>query len=795
MKPSSTGRVLSRVGALLLVLLLTPLTMSSYGGDVLPVTAQELQNVVANGFDYPVGKPDGSGWTFWHGFEHYGAVYAGSYHAGEDWYIPGRRTAYQPVYAIGHGVVKYAGGSYPGNVVIIEHKLPNGETWFSMYGHVNAGVSPNQAVSRGQQVGTIYDWGGNSHLHFEIRDFYFRDEVNGSRSACPRHRNYPPGPGYWPLPRCNGVWSGRPSEKGWVNPSQFINARRNLQTAPGIAVGQNSSRQQVFQIAYEATRQGTMYNINYGTPTTGAYWYHALVRQDFSNGVSLIHDEVADSPANSVPAYPIAGDFRTYWEQNLQQLGPPTSNPIKNGSGQDEQHFRHGRVRRINGRLVFEPWPTEADCVRQGRWRLEVINLFHFYPGGVDTGRGMTWPPNQNLSAGPSMVACIAPTQPGYALFYDVKRESPYFERSTYDQGLWRNHWMARLSGKVSGLPTDGFWPVSAACDDGCVIDIQSKTFPWWRQQIASWRDQPAIHLGRAWVQNDDQVNVTWYEREDMARVWLKQGLQALTLPPLSAQCDARIRIADGAPVINTPATTLTITAADAAEMKVSRLEDLSDASWQPFTTTLDWQLEPATGVMTHTVYAQFRDATEETLCQGAIISDDILLDTLPPTGTATIAANDAISVTLQLDAGDQSDGSGVAYVAIFPVLPDEDAQLSELGELPEEVWQAYEPQITIFKPMTLMGETEVNYRIWFRDAAGNIADPITVVVPQVEPPPPPDKPTPGDPTPDDPTPDDPTPDDPTPDDPTPDDPTPDKPNPPPADERSQSVYLPLVIR
>lgn len=124
----------------------------------------------------------------------------------------------------------------------------------------------------------------------------------------------------------------------------------------------------------------------------------------------------------------------------------------------------------------------------------------------------------------------------------------------------------------------------------------------------------------------------------------------------------------------------------------------------------------------------------------------------------------------MQLDAGDQPDGSGVAYVAIFPVLADEEAQLSALDELPEEIWQAYEPQITVFKPMTLMGEIEVNYQIWFRDAAGNVAEPITVAVPQVEPPPPPD-------------------------DPTPDDPTPDDPNPPPTDGRSQLVYLPLVIR
>lgn len=595
----------------------------------------------------------------------------------------------------------------------------------------------NSSIGNGYQ--TSCGWGTAGHLHFVLPT-----------------RNM----------QINGHWANTVSSARWA--TQYRSS--NVRTDNNIAVGQNSSRQQVFQVAYEATRLGTMYNINYGTPTTVADWYRGFVRQDFSNGVSLIHDEDADRPANSVPAYPIAGAFRTYWEQNLQQLGAPTSNQIRNGSGQDEQHFRHGRVRRISGRLVFDRWPTEADCVRQGRWRLEVINLFHFFPNGVDTRRGMTWPPNQNLSAGPSMVTCVAPTKPGYALFYDVKEESPYFERSTHDQGLWRNHWLARLSGKVSGLPASNFVQVSAACDDGCVIDIRSQTFPSWRQQIASWRDQPASHLGRAWVQNGDQVNVTWYEREGMARVWLKQGLQALTLPPLSAQCDAQIRIADGAPVINTPATTLTITAADAAEMKVSRLEDLSDASWQPVTTTLDWQLEPATGVMTHTVYAQFRDDTEETLCQGAIIADDILLDTLPPTGTATIAANDAISVTLQLDAGDQPDGSGVAYVAIFPVLADEEAQLSALDELPEEIWQAYEPQITVFKPMTLMGEIEVNYQIWFRDAAGNVAEPITVAVPQVEPPPPPD-------------------------DPTPDDPTPDDPNPPPTDGRSQLVYLPLVIR
>ena len=714
MERSITFRTLNRMMALLFVaLLLAPLTSFPLVGGNSSVAAQASLQAIADGFDYPVGDVNGGGWGFWHGFQYYGAVYAGSYHAGEDWYRGG--SAYQPVYAIGNGVVRYASGSYPGNVVIIEHSLTNGETWYSMYGHVYAGVAVGQSVSRRQQIATIYDQGGNSHLHFEIRNFYIKDEVNGANSACGNHRNYPPGPGYWPLPRCNGNWNGRPADKGWVNPSQFINARRTLNT---IAVGQNSSRQDVFQRAYDLTKSGTVANINYGTPTSGAYWYSGLVRQDFSSGVSLIHDEGADLPIRSIPAYPIYGAIKSYWEANFW-LGAPTTNQFRNSVGQQEQHFRAGLV--LSGGALSNTWSQlwDSSCAN-GLWRLDVINL-------SDLGNS-SWPPAKNFTAGPSSVVCVSTSKSGYAFFYDVGTGP-----AAAAHGIESDHWIARLSGKISGLPV-GLWPARAACDDGCDIQIKTANVSWLTQRIVSWQDQPASSLNPlVGVRNGDDVSLTLYEHGGLARAWLKLGLTALIVPPLAATCAASLAIADGAPVINTLTPTLTLSATNAVTVGIGFKADLSDAIWQPYTTTLPLQFAPSSSIITQTVYAQFLDAIAWPICQGAILETTSVLDTLPPTGTVTVAANDAVSVTLQLDASDQTDGSGIEAVAFLPVTSGQPA--IDPATLPEEAWQAYSTSVNIPKPMAF-ADTDptagLTYQVWFRDAVGNIAAPLTVTVPYV---------------------------------------------------------------
>lgn len=139
-----------------------------------PAQAQSHKSVqIADGFDYPVGKPDAAGYYLRRGF------YPNA-HMGEDWNGKGGgNTDYgDPVYAIGHGVCVYSQnyGSSWGNIVIVRHayREKNGRVYFidSFYSHLaKRTVSVGSTVSRGQTVGTIGTAGGIyvAHLHFEIR--------------------------------------------------------------------------------------------------------------------------------------------------------------------------------------------------------------------------------------------------------------------------------------------------------------------------------------------------------------------------------------------------------------------------------------------------------------------------------------------------------------------------------------------------------------------------------------------------------------------------------------------------
>ena len=131
----------------------------------------QVRTRIADGFDQPVGKPDGAGYYLSRGFL--------SYHPGEDWdgLKGGNSDLGDPVYAIGHGYVTFARDARMGwgNVVLIRHVfLENGQlqTVDSMYAHMDKiVVREGQQITRGQQVGTIGTNHGMyvAHLHFEIR--------------------------------------------------------------------------------------------------------------------------------------------------------------------------------------------------------------------------------------------------------------------------------------------------------------------------------------------------------------------------------------------------------------------------------------------------------------------------------------------------------------------------------------------------------------------------------------------------------------------------------------------------
>lgn len=136
--------------------------------------ATEYRVPLADGFDYPVGKPDAYGYYKERGFRSSG-------HAGEDWNGRGGGNSDlgDPVYCTAHGIVVYSknyGGSW-GNLIIVRHAyrhIEDGSVYFidSVYAHLHErNVELYDRVRRGQKVGTIGTASGLywAHLHFEIR--------------------------------------------------------------------------------------------------------------------------------------------------------------------------------------------------------------------------------------------------------------------------------------------------------------------------------------------------------------------------------------------------------------------------------------------------------------------------------------------------------------------------------------------------------------------------------------------------------------------------------------------------
>lgn len=171
-------------------------------------TASAFQTIrcpLADGFDFPVGKPDANGYHKARGFFPNG-------HLGEDWNGNGGGDTDlgDPIYAMGNGIVLHSDnvGVGWGNVVIVRHAFRDASGKIdmvdSLYGHLQERkVKLHQIVQRGQLVGTM---GGNNgmypvHLHFEIRKNL---QIGMNRSQFARdYSNY-------------------------YSPTQFISARRQL---------------------------------------------------------------------------------------------------------------------------------------------------------------------------------------------------------------------------------------------------------------------------------------------------------------------------------------------------------------------------------------------------------------------------------------------------------------------------------------------------------------------------------------------------------------------------------------
>ncbi len=128
---------------------------------------------VADRFESPLGGEKGA---FVYDAQPFGAKNEdrGGLHAGQDWNgIGGENTDFgDPVYAAGRGMVIYKGRPSDewGNVVVLAHRLPDGEIVQTLYAHLSRiDVSLRQQVARGQKIGLVGSADGLywAHLHFE----------------------------------------------------------------------------------------------------------------------------------------------------------------------------------------------------------------------------------------------------------------------------------------------------------------------------------------------------------------------------------------------------------------------------------------------------------------------------------------------------------------------------------------------------------------------------------------------------------------------------------------------------
>lgn len=160
---------------------------------------------LADGFDFPVGKPDAAGYYKARGYWPNG-------HLGEDWNGDGGGDSdlAAPIYAMGRGVVIFSQniGVGWGNCILIRHVFREADGRIgmvdSLYGHLHERkVKLHDLVEKGQLVGTM---GGNNgmypvHLHFEVRKNL---HIGMNRSSFARDNS------------------------NYYSPTAFINARRQL---------------------------------------------------------------------------------------------------------------------------------------------------------------------------------------------------------------------------------------------------------------------------------------------------------------------------------------------------------------------------------------------------------------------------------------------------------------------------------------------------------------------------------------------------------------------------------------
>lgn len=173
-----------------------------------PIPTPTPPKIIADKFAYPIGKTERITQAKDKKDDWFNARdFTKNDHLGEDWNTNsgGDTDCGEPVFAAANGIIVYAKNAAItwGNVVIIEHTLPDGKKVQTLYGHLRKILKTRGEVKIREQIGEVGSAGGKypCHLHFELRE-----------ETCPM----------W-----NKAGAGYSAEhKGWLDPSDFIDKHR-----------------------------------------------------------------------------------------------------------------------------------------------------------------------------------------------------------------------------------------------------------------------------------------------------------------------------------------------------------------------------------------------------------------------------------------------------------------------------------------------------------------------------------------------------------------------------------------
>lgn len=86
-----------------------------------------------------------------------------------------------------------------------------------------------------------------------------------------------------------------------------------------------------------------------------------------------------------------------------------------------------------------------------------------------------------------------------------------------------------------------------------------------------------------------------------------------------------------------------------ASQMQLSNDNAMTGATWQTYQTAMPWVLQDiGARIATLVVYARFHGASNNILCSGLSVRDDIIYDPLAPTLTRVLAQGAQLSVSAE---------------------------------------------------------------------------------------------------------------------------------------------------